>query len=394
MSDIVESKYEVTIFGAGPAGAACAIALARAGVGRICLLEARSASASTAAAIGETIPPDSCTLLDRLGLWQAFLDEGHEPSFGSCSSWGNDALGFNDFVFNPYGCGWHLDRARFDDFLRRHALEAGVELRNGVRLVESEANSDRGYRLRVAAGARDPRVLKTHFVVDATGHGSAFARRMGARQSELDRLTFLYGFFDSTNAVSRSRLTLLEAVEKGWWYAAGLPGNRLAVAFATDSEWVCKGGHSRAARWLGAALATRHLAPRLDGCRFLADSLTVRVATSFLLDKVVERHWLAVGDAAACFDPLVAQGIHKAMTDGIDAAGHIAAALDGASTLSDSYGDRTRALFDEYLHHRNYFYGLERRWPASNFWRRRQSRTSLATATLTSGPWPSRSKID
>lgn len=364
---------EVAILGAGPAGTACAIALARAGVGPVCLIDpARSDSA----AIGETIPPDTRLLLRRLGLLPAFLEQGHAPCLGSCSAWGNDTLGHNDFLLNPQGPGWHLDRAGFDAFLRGHAVESGVDLSKGARLADAEADGEEGHRLIL----NDGRAMSARFVVDATGRASAFARRMGARQVSLDRLTFVYGFFDTAGAVSRSKLTLLEAVEHGWWYAAGLPGGRLAVAFATDPERVTADGLSRDEGWLPAALATRHLAERLEGSRFLPGSLIARVAPSFLLDKVAGPRWLAIGDAAACFDPLAAQGIYKALEDGLEAARLIAAALDRGGELGGSHAAAMRARFDDYLANRNYFYGLERRWPDSDFWRRRQQRTAVASA--------------
>lgn len=350
---------QVAVLGAGPAGAACALALARAGVDGVRLVDSGRRRGRKPVAVGETIPPDARLLLDRLGLWQAFLDERHEPCLGSCSAWGSDRLGHNDFLLNPQGCGWHLDRARFDAFLRRHARAAGATI------VDGEGGAQ-------AAQAR--------FVVDATGRASAFARAMGARQQALDRLTFVYGFFDTARASSHSRLTLLEAARDGWWYAAALPGDRLAVAFAGDAEHVRGAGLARDGRWLGAALATRHLAARLDGCRFLAGSLVSRVAASFLLDRVSGPRWLAIGDAAACFDPLAAQGIHKALADGFDGAEAIASALAKGVDLAGDYEAESRARFDDYLVNRNYFYGLERRWPGSLFWRRRQARLELPAA--------------
>ena len=379
MSEPGGSGCDVAIIGAGPAGAACALALTRAGVASVALIDAGRADASLAT-VGETIPPDTRTLFDRLGLAQAFLDEGHEPCLGSCSAWGNDLLGHNDFLLNPQGSGWHLDRARFDFFLRDRARAAGATLIEGARLADADADGEGGYRLRLAMPGGASRSLGARFVVDATGRASAFARHVGARQLPLDRLTFVYGFFDSAGAASRSRLTLLEAAPHGWWYAAGLPGERLAVAFAADADRVRQEGLARDGRWLGAALATRHLARRLDGCRFIAGSLVPRVAASFRLDLAAGPRWLALGDAAACFDPLAAQGIYKAIEDGLDGAALIAAALDRGGELTGEHQAASLARFDEYLSNRNYFYGLERRWPGSAFWQRRQARTALPLA--------------
>jgi flavin-dependent dehydrogenase len=349
---------QVIIVGRGPAGAACALALARAGVDGVCLMARRDHLANQAA-IGESIPPDSRRLLNRLGLWEAFLEEGHERCLGSCSTWGGDTPGYNDYLLNPQGCGWHLDRRRFDAFLCRQAEEAGV--------TTLEERKD------------DP-APQARFVVDATGRSSALARRQGARQIALDRLTFVYGFFDLPPAAAHSRLTFLEAVRDGWWYAAAIPGRRMAVAFAGDAEYIRDAGLARESEWLRAVFTTRQIAACLNGASFVAASLVSRVVSSFLLDRVCGARWLAVGDAASCFDPLSAQGIYKALADGIAGADAIASALATGSDLGADYQQAVQLRFAEYLANRNHFYGLERRWPDSPFWQRRHARTELGGA--------------
>ena len=101
-------------------------------------------------------------------------------------------------------------------------------------------------------------------------------------------------------------------------------------------------------------------------------------APTYLLDAVAGDRWLAVGDAAAAYDPISAQGIHKALSDGLQAAEAIAAVLEGDTQQLDEYRSSVAARFDNYLSVRNYFYGQEQRWPNSPFWRRRQERSALA----------------
>ena len=65
----------------------------------------------------------------------SFLEDGHLESPGIASSWGGPNLYENDFIVNPYGPGWHLDRRRFDLMLAHAAQASGVEvLRGSVRL--------------------------------------------------------------------------------------------------------------------------------------------------------------------------------------------------------------------------------------------------------------------
>jgi 2-polyprenyl-6-methoxyphenol hydroxylase-like FAD-dependent oxidoreductase len=111
------------VLGGGPAGCAAALALRRSGTGTVVVVESGTYGAER---IGESIPPATRRLFARLGLLEAFEREGHEPCYGSCSSWGGDVLGYNDFTVSPDGSGCHLDRRRFDAFLARCATEAGV----------------------------------------------------------------------------------------------------------------------------------------------------------------------------------------------------------------------------------------------------------------------------
>ena len=65
-------------------------------------------------------------LLDRLAAG------GHLPCYGNLAVWGADEPQAADFLFNPYGHGWHVDRARFDAMLREATVAAGAVLRQSV----------------------------------------------------------------------------------------------------------------------------------------------------------------------------------------------------------------------------------------------------------------------
>jgi flavin-dependent dehydrogenase len=359
-------KSDVVVVGGGIAASATSIALARKGV-RVCL--SYLAHTRPRLAVGETVPPDVRKVLRELGLWENFLGQRHEPSLGSCSAWGGAELGYNDFVLNPHGCGWHLNRARFDALLLDHAKSCGAAFFPiaGFASIESTSNGSTVLNT-VDQDGVDGR-LTARYLVDATGSRSVIARQMGARQINFDRLSFVYGIFDEPKAASTSQLTLLEAEELGWWYSARLPDGKLAVAFASDASIVRDHSLAREREWLALLRKTRHLAQMIEGYRL--KDIVVRTAPTFRLDRVAGANWLAVGDAAAACDPISSQGIMNALDDGIRAAAAIFDVLDGRSGSSEPYAKYLGARYTDYLTNRNYFYGLEQRWRQSPFWSRR-----------------------
>jgi flavin-dependent dehydrogenase len=366
--------YDVVVIGGGPAGCATAMALRRYGIPRILVVES---SRYQATRIGESIPPDTRILLEQLGIWSDFLKEQHDACLGSCASWGDDALGYNDFLFNPHGQGWHLDRARFDLFLARKTVESGAEVSTGTRFANSSRVADRGFHLRLTEGERQTRTVHARFVVDATGMQARFARSLGAKRVFLDRLICVAGYFQLPDSSQFSRLTMLEAVEYGWWYAARLPNGRLTAAVASDAEFIRALALNKKDSWLAWLSETRHISRKLADCPFIEGSLRVCTAPSFLLEKATGNCWLAVGDAASAYDPISSQGIYKALSDGLQAAAVIASCLQGQTEKLRDYEASLGSRFNAYLANRNYFYGMERRWPGAPFWSRRVERNAV-----------------
>jgi flavin-dependent dehydrogenase len=297
--------------------------------------------------IGETLPPEVRLPLTRLGMWDGFLADGHVESPGIVAAWGSPEPYANDFILNPYGCGWRVDRNRFDAGLAARAAAAGAVVRTGTRVGRCERS---GPGWTVDAGPDAP--IRAGFLLDATGRARS---RTGARRVVHDRMVAVVGVAPAADEDARA---LIEATDEGWWYSARLPDGRLVMTFQTDAR---PGLRSRWADLLAAAPAT---AARAGG-----PPAGVRVvsANSDRSDPMAGERWLAVGDAAAAHDPIAGLGILWALESGIAGA---EAMLD--STV-DAYAQDTRRRFDQYVVTRAAYYRAEERWPDAPFWSRRRA---------------------
>ena len=317
---------------------------------------------------GESVPPDILLALDRLGLSNAFRADGHCRCPGSVSLWGRNKPGYNDFILNPIGPAWHIDRPRFEAMLRTRAQETGASLWTATRAVAVE-DADDGFIVTLQHRSDGTRRVRAARVLDATGCAAWFARRQGATRCTHDRMVAIVRLAAIGSGTFTAQ-TLVEATAQGWWYCARLPHDRIVTVLVTEhreARGYLLADHDR---WRELLASTTLLAPRLDACRLDEERFRTYPVTSGMLDRVEAERWLAIGDAASALDPIASQGIFKALADAADATEVIAAAA-GRSAPPWSYTERVAARFGDYRANRAYLYSLERRWADVPFWRQR-----------------------
>ncbi|MFC5142929.1 FAD-dependent monooxygenase [Actinomycetospora rhizophila] len=331
---------DVLVLGAGPAGASCAIALARDG----CSVTVVRGRVPRRPRLGETVPPAMVRPLAALGVWEEFRAAEHLPDPGTVLHWGDDAPSGNDHILDPYGCGWHLDRDRFDTMLLDAARAAGARVHD-----------------RVPGGGPE---LRAPFVVDATGRAACVARRHGPARVREDLLIGLVRFGTSSGADTR---TVVEASLRGWWYAAPLPRGRAVTMFFTDADLLPRGSDARRRFWDHAWAQTA--AVREVAALEAHGSIHTAVAHTGAIPTCAGSGWIAVGDAARTLDPLSGQGLTTACVSGIRAAAAIRSGA-GRGALA-AYCERVANEHRAALSSRRTTYRREQRWPRDPFWARR-----------------------
>jgi flavin-dependent dehydrogenase len=358
---------DVVILGAGPAGAVAALNLAPSR--RVVLIDRREQPMRQ---IGEALPPAARRLLTDMGLFDGFCAEAHAPCFGVRSIWGQAAPAEMDFLRDPYGHGWHLDRARFDGWLRQIASRRGAVLMAPAQIRKTERHGT-GWQMLLATPEGE-RHLAAGFAIDAGGRGAPFARRLGTRRRVMDRLVcgWVQG---SAQPIERGAgLTMVEAVEAGWWYTAPVPSGRRVAAFLTDADLPqARIAHGRALL-AGHAAAAPEIHAILKESRFAPIGGGFTAAHSAILEPSGGAGWLAAGDAVISFDPLSAQGLLNALFTGLAAAEAADAWLSGDGAAMQRYDRLIGGVLAAYSRHLAIYYEQENRWTGSLFWQRRRHR--------------------
>ena len=329
----MQGKFEVCIFGVGPAGTAVALRLTSAGLS-VAVLDRPSMKRWG----GESLSGAIQQPLRELGLWDRFCAAGHVAGYEQRTTWGGEPW-CKSSIFAGHGNLWHVDRNRFDRDLREAALQSRISV-NDYCDLENLQFEDGEWNIQIDGGNR----ISAKYLVDASGRNRVVARRLGVLARTYDRLIGFTALVARNPNSDLAHAMMLESTPQGWWYAAPVPQGHV-LAFFTDSD-----------------LAPHHL-PR---------SMKTVAANSSFAPSLEHKRWLTVGDACAAHDPLCGWGVYRALSNGILAGDAILRYLKtGDGSLLEEYSQRCRSQFDSYLQGLSRHYSYEKRWLGHPFWERR-----------------------
>ena len=332
------SRVDAVVVGAGPAGAAAAITLARAGRDVVMVDKARFPRDKIC---GDGLTTGALRLLEGLGLdpasvpsWQAVEDvvvrgpAGHQVSFPL-----------------PHGRGTYAAVARrteLDAALVNRARAAGVTVREGHGCTGAAEHADRV--VVDVEGPDGPGAIEAPYAVAADGMWSPVRKHLGlATPGYRGEWHAFRQYFTSVGPRAADLVVWFEPdLLPGYAWSFPLPDGRANVGFGIQ-----RGG--KVARIQDMAGIWRELLDRPHIREVLGDDATPESPhrawpIPARIDEAVltGRRTLFVGDAAAATDPLTGEGIGQALLTGILAAEAVLGG-PGPGTVTATYRRRARS---------------------------------------------------
>lgn len=357
-------NWDVIILGAGPAGLALATRLASQ---KVLLLERHSEPAKDIR-IGESLPGAAKTLLQRLGVYAEFQSGNHLERSATISIWDKDEPVWLDYLRDPCGPGWLLDRRQFEQMLQGAAIRNGATILYGCRDFQL-TQDDKYWSINIDNARHSAPVI-----VDASGRSAHLARRLGLAHSKLDSQVCLHAFFESP-IQQENTCTRLLADRHGWWYSVRLANGKQVLAYHLDAKHPDRLHFQLSDNFLKQARKHQLLADIIDQVK--AVEVHTRPAGTAILDinnlENAGPGFLAIGDAAITFDPISSQGLFNALASAECAYKAINADVRNNPTALQEFKQELLAVISHYLAKLRLTYRGPERYAMEPFWSERRN---------------------
>jgi flavin-dependent dehydrogenase len=353
---------DVIVIGGGPAGSTASTLIAQRGR-KVVLFEREHFPRFH---IGESLIPETYWVLKRLGMLPR-MQKSHfvkKYSVQFVNAQGKESAPFYFWDNKPHECSqtWQVVRSEFDAMMLQNAREHGVEVHEGVRVLDVLFEGERAVGVRVKEEDGTEREVRAPVTVDASGQVGILQNRLGLRVWDplLNKgavWTYWRGAYRDAGRDEGATMVLQTADRKGWFWYIPLHDDLMSVGVVAPFDYLFKGRGKYADTYEEEVSRCPAVKQRLAG----ATRVTGHFATkdySYRATRVAGDGWVLVGDAFGFLDPLYSSGVLLALRSGEMAADAICDGLQEGDTSSAQLGawgpvfnegvDRMRRLVCEY----------------------------------------------
>ena len=308
------APLRVAIVGAGPAGSALSIFLARRGAKVTLFDDGRRPELL----VGESLVPAVVPILQRLGIEERTAAFSRVKP-GTTLIWSErDRVSFNFARFAPavWPYAYNVPRPHFDETLLAHAVASGVTRVAAKARLEPAGGNGHGAELALspetlaaapALGGRQP-----DLIVDATGRARHAARVLGIGAHLGPRKDVAhFAHFEKFRWDEPAGQVVIIRGEAGWSWCIPLK-DRLSVGIVLDQEAAAALGRTPEERLPRAISANPWLAP-IVGAGQRVTSVATYANYQLISHRGLGPGWVMVGDAFGFVDPMLSPGIFLAL---------------------------------------------------------------------------------
>src|SRR5262245_60754560 len=241
----IPTSTDVVVIGGGPAGSTCSTLIAQKGY-QVQLFEREHFPRFH---IGESLIPQTYWVLKRLNMLPKMKGSHFVKKYSVqfVNEHGKLSEPFYFLDHNPHECSqtWQVYRQEFDQLLIENAREHGVNVHEGVRVLEVLFEGQRavGVRLQTEDGAT--REVRAKVVVDASGQSSVLMDRLGLREwdpvlRKSALWTYWKGAYRDTGRDEGATLVMQTRGKNGWFWYIPLHDDILSVGVVASYEYLFK----------------------------------------------------------------------------------------------------------------------------------------------------------
>ncbi len=327
---------DVVVIGGGPAGSTVSTLISQQGH-RVQLFERERFPRFH---IGESLIPQTYWVLRRLNMLDKMKGSHFVKKYSVqfVNEKGKLSEPFYFFDNNPHECSqtWQVLRQEFDQKLLENAREHGVEVHQGVRVLEvlfdpspsplprggrGQSEGGRAVGVRFDAGGTE-REVYAKVVVDASGQSSMLIDRLGLREwdpvlKKAALWTYWEGAYRDTGRDEGATLVLQVEGKQGWFWYIPLHDNIISVGVVAAYDYLFKNRPEKDHEAIYFTEVERcpgvktRIAPGKRVAQFRAAK-----EYSYRARRAAGDGWVLVGDAYGFLDPLYSSGVLLALSSG------------------------------------------------------------------------------